>query len=309
MFTSRSFRLYAPLNLPDGMRSKLVLGATDVDISGGDALVADETLFEKIPQLGHAAIRSIYWETQQERQTRIVVREIPVGWRGDMYSLYLLSASIEQASFLDGIQDGFGNVPWQQPMIQDSWRPPLVFRAASSGKMWILNVGEPYQELADWTVYAEKTGRFEPICRISFTPDGVAPVTLLPKQVRALALLLDKTLGTGEGEGTQQPTARLRVRMQHVWANAAIRPWALEDADAYNSRTEIDAGLRDWAEGDASAKMAYKKILRAYPQAEKAMSRYYSSQFGLPGLKAAERAKWVLDIAFRSSFTFPRATP
>jgi hypothetical protein len=304
MFTSRYFHLYAPLSLPDKMYSKLVLGTPDLDISGGNALVADETLFEKVPQLGSDAIRSVYWESQPKRQVRIVVKERSVGWRGDMYSLYLLKVATEQADFLDDMQEGLEKVPQQQPEIQNSLRPPLVFRDGLSGKMWILSVGEPYQELADWTVYAEKTGSFEPICRVNFTPSGTAAAARLPKQVKDLAILLDKTLGAGESEGTLQPTAKLKVLMRHVWANVAIRPWSIESTDASNTREEVDGALRTWAYGDASAGEVYKQIVQAYPKAEKALSHYYSSQFGLPGSKANELAKNVLDAAFRSNFRF-----
>jgi hypothetical protein len=301
MFTSRYFHLYAPLSLPDNMHSKLVLGVPDLDISGGDALVADERLFEKVPQQGPHAIRSVYWETQPERQVRIVVKERPMGWRGDTYSLYLPGVTTEQADFLEDTQEGLGNAPQQRSVVQDSWRPPLVFRDGLSGKMWFLTVGEPYQELADWTVYAEKVGSFEPICRVSFTPDGTEAAARLPKQVKYLAILLDKTLGTGEGEGTSQPTAWRRVQMRHVWANVAIRPWSFDDIDA-PAREAVDDGLRAWAYGDVSAGGVYRQILRSYPKAEKALSHYYSSQFSLPRSKASKLAKNVLDAAFRSNF-------
>ena len=128
MFTSTSFYLNAPLRFPDGMRSKLVLGATDLDLSGGDALVADETLFEKVPQQDPHTIRSVYWETQPERQVRIVVKERPMGWRGDTYSLYLPGVTTDhQTGFLKDTQEGLGKALQQRSVVQDSWRPPLVF--------------------------------------------------------------------------------------------------------------------------------------------------------------------------------------
>jgi len=50
MFNSKSSRLYAPLLIPDGMNSELVLGTMALDISGGGAIEANEDIFEKVPR-------------------------------------------------------------------------------------------------------------------------------------------------------------------------------------------------------------------------------------------------------------------
>lgn len=304
MFNSKAPRLYAPLVIPDKVNSELVLGATALDISGGDALKTNEDYFEKVPQLGDGAMRSVYWGKQIQRGTRIVVKEIPVGWRGDMYSLYLLDANVEQNEFLKDVQHGYRESKYSA-LVKDTWRSPLVFLQSSSQKLWFIVVGEPYQVLADWNVYKETAdGGFQRSCEITFHPKGKSTLALLPRTVQKFANLIDDTIGPGRDEGTLQPTARLRLHAQHVWANAALRPWALSESDTYNSTDEVKAGLLAWSQNGPSYRRVHREILRTYPLAESDIGNYYMRQFHLPKDKANRLAKWILDIAFRASYTF-----
>lgn len=302
MFNSRSSRLYAPLSMTDGMHSELALGASHLDISGGDALEVNEKQFEKVPQLGDTATRSVYWGRNAEHGIRIVVSETPFGWRGDMYSLYLLDSTVSQIDFLKNIQERYGKSIYSA-LVQDTWRPPLVFLSKSK-QMWFIVVGEPYQILADWAVYKETSGGFKRACVVKFHPEGANAMGLLPKEVQHFAHLLDETIGPGRDEGTLQPTARLRIQVQHVWANAALRPWALSDSDTYNSTDEVKAGLVAWSQNGPSYRRVHKEILRTYPLAERALDDYYMRQLHFPKKKANSLAKWVLDIAFRANYTF-----
>jgi hypothetical protein len=304
MFNSKSSRLYAPLSIPDRMKSELVLGASGLDISGGGALEANEDQFERVPQLGNAAIRSVYWGKNAKHGVRIAVKETPLGWRGDMYSLYLLDANVGSNDFLKDTQEDYGKSKYSA-LVQDTWRPPLVLLLSSSKKIWFIDVGQPYQILADWAVYKETSNGFERGCIVRFRPEGANAMALLPKSVQRVAHLLDETIGPGRDEGTLQPTARLRLQVQHVWANAALRPWALSDSDTYNSTDEVEAGLVAWSQKGPSYSQVRKEILRAYPLAEQDLSGYYIRQFNLPKKKANSLAKWVLDIALRANYTFP----
>lgn len=103
-----------------------------------------------------------------------------------------------------------------------------------------------------------------------------------------------------------QPTARLRGAVQYVWGNVALRPWAVSEADVYNSREEVDAGLEAWSKGDSgpSYRRVYKEILAAYPVALEALRQYYGSTFSLSNEKAQALATYVLDIALRANYSF-----
>jgi hypothetical protein len=290
MFHSTAQRLYAPLTIPTGLRSTLVLGASELDISGGNALISTED-FEKLPQ----GIRNIYRAKETNGPLRVVVREVPVGWRGDMYDLYLLDAAVTKDEFLNSINSASGSATYQ-PVVSDAWRPPLVFQK------WFVDVGQPFQILSDWRVYSSKEKRA--ICTIIFSPPGKDAAARLPRHVKTLARKLDVALGPGDDEGTLQPTARTRLDANHVLANAAVRPWALVDRDAYNSRSEVDAGLEDWAKVNNSRSRLYSEILKEYRVAERSLATYYKSTYGLHQQKAKEAAAWVLDLVFRSFFVF-----
>jgi hypothetical protein len=296
MYQSTAQRLYAPLSIPIDLQSTLVLGASARDISGGDALTSTED-FEKLPQ----DTRSIYWAKETNGALRVVVREVPVGWRGDMYDLYLLDAAVAKGDFLNGIESATGSSPYQ-PLVSGTWRPPLVFRRGQPKAIWFIDVGQPFQILSDWRVYSSKERHA--ICTIAFIPPGKDPAGLLPRPVTKLARKLDEALGPGNDEGTLQPTARTRLDAKHVLANAALRPWALTDGDAYNSRSEVEAGLEDWAKVSKSRRRLYSEIRKEYPLAEHSLAAYYASAYGLQPQKAQEAAAWVLDLTFRSFFVF-----
>lgn len=303
MFKSKSARLYAPLIIPDAMNSELVLGATDLDISGGDALKSNQRMFKKIPMPRDSSPRSMYLGKHLGNGVRIVVKETPHGWRGDTYSLYMLKANVSQKDFLNETEADYNKSEYSA-LIEDTWRPPLIFVRKSTPKMWFLVVGEPYEVLADWTVYRETSNGYEKSCIIRFHPEMKNATSLLPKSVQHFEHLLDETIGPGYDEGTLQPTARLRLTIQHVWANAALRPWALSESDTYNSAEEVKTGLITWSKNGKSYERIFKEIMRIYPLAEHDLSDYYMQQFHLPKNKADKLAKWILDIAFRSHYAF-----
>jgi hypothetical protein len=298
MYESIAPRLYAPLVVPKVMQSKMILGAWEREISGGDAL--DSTAeFEKIPR----DIRSIYWSTGADDGYRIVVREISVGWRGDMYSLYLLDSNIQKSDFVGKI-DSASDISLYQPVIFQSWRPPLVFKRGEQGAKWFIDVGQPFEILGDWKVYTSKSRNA--ICTIAFHSTAKDPIALLPKQVVALSKKFDEALGPGVDEGTLQQTARTRLDAEHVLANAALRPWALADGDAYNTRSEVDSGLEEWAKVNRARRRLCDEIKKTYPIAEHALASYYASAYGLQPQKAKEMAAWALDLVYRSYFVFSK---
>jgi hypothetical protein len=304
MFNSDAQRLYAPPTDLDELTSELVLRPEALDISGGHALQEDPAAFDQFPA-GERPGGSIYWAKTTQDRVRIALRESPMGWQGDMYSLYVLPAEMEKDAFLAEISD-----PSPQPrsteLISNAWRPPLVFQIKSSRRMWLIDVGEPYVALGPWQVYRASSGPPDPVCAIQFRPTAITDVlSLLPEPVAFFAHLLDQTIGPGLDEGTSQPTARLRISVQHVWANVAQRPWAVSEADVYNSREEVDAGMKTWSLGGRSRLRVYKDILAAYPVALHSLCAYYERTFSLSKDKAQSLAKYVLDIALRANYSFP----
>lgn len=297
MFRSNAIRLYAPLVIPDGMRSTMVLGAEDTDISGGDALYATDEFERLIWNL-----RSVYWAKDPDAGKRLVVAERSLGWRGDMYFLYQLDETIDSSTFLNAMKSETAERSFEA-IIAQSWRPPLVFSLPDNGGKWFIDVGQPFEVLSDWRVY--KAGASEPACTMVFRDPPNNPHGRLPVAVRKLAGQLDEALGPGMDEGTLQPTANIRGKTQHILASAALRPWALSWSDAYNSREEVEAGLEAWAEINNSRARLRSEIGRTYPEAQHALATYYVKNFKLSPRQADEVSAWVTDLLFRSYFVFP----
>ncbi|QYK11888.1 hypothetical protein K0I63_14115 [Shewanella rhizosphaerae] len=307
MFNSKSTQLYAPLDIPENLNSNLILGSSALDISGGAALEADQDQFEKVPQFGEESIRSVYWEKNITGGVRIAVKETSFGWRGDMYSLFLIDSKAQKNEFLQDLQESYGHSKYTA-LIGDVWRSPLIFLSKQTKRKWFMSVGQPYDFLAPWAIYINSSEAFDQSCTIKFRPDVKLSQSLLPNPVQYFAHLLDETMGPGNDEGTLQPTARLRNHVQDVWANAALRPWALSDSDTYNSTEEVNMALAAWSKTGSSYKKVYAEIIKSYPVAEKSLSYFYINNFNLSKNQAEKIAKWVLDIAYRAHYSFPNGS-
>jgi hypothetical protein len=309
VFRSNAPYLYAPPEVPVDGASELVLGPSDLDISGGDALVADPEVFDKEPKLGDFSHRSVYWQKSSQAGYRLAIDETPHGWRGDRYAVFAVSESTKLDDFITQVSSDLPRRGVVRPLAEDSWRPPLVFRSRS-GPLWFIDVGPPSEFLGAWSVYVGNARIPKVSCSIDFRPRSIRrAVELLPPPVRTLAALLDKTIGSGEGEGPMQQTAHLRLEVQHGWANAALRPWALESLPPYNARAEVDASLVDWARKASYNEDLLARIRRQYRLAEPSMATYYRVRFGLSKTESKRLAARALDIMFRANYVFNKERP
>lgn len=295
MFNSSAPRLYAPLVLPEGMQSRMLLGAAELDISGGDALSSTED-FQRYP----SGNRHLYWEAQTHYPQRLVLHEVGGGWRGDRYSLYWVDAGVTPEDFLRQLSDSADAAP--VAVVSDSWRPPLVLQTTPEQGKWMIDVGQPFEVLANWQVYA--AGAREATCTIAFVPAEQTPEAGLPAPLLRLVSQLDAALGEGEGEGTLQPTARIRLASRHALANVALRPWAISSTQAYNSRAQVEAGLGVWAATADANRQLFEQIQATYPEAERELADYYVSTFDLSESVARKSAAWNLDVLLRTFFVF-----
>ena len=227
-----------------------------------------------------------------------------------MYSLFVLQSDVTPEQFRADVAESNSRHRYS-PLVDRSWRTPLVFWSKITQKPWIIVVDETYEQLGQWRVLLANSDSYQSACLIKFWPDqGQARAPrILPKEVREFASLLDQTLGYGPEQGTLQATARLRMDSQHTWRNAAYRPWALSENDACNSKQQVDDGLLQWSHTGLSYARMYARIQRMYPVAEAALSRYYESKFKLSHNRAKRVAHWVLDVAYRSNFVFSGGNP
>jgi hypothetical protein len=302
-FASDSPRLYAPLILSAKPKSAFVLGALELDISGGDALQTDGSTFEKFLTPQSSKVKTVYWQTHGEQGRRLVVQEIPHGWRGETYSAFITADGQTINDFVTRVEQR-EQLTSTEKIVSESWRPPLVFQRGVSGPIWLIDVGQPFIFLGAWSVYALELGS-KLSCSIDFRPRAVKDsIALLPAPTANLFRLLDKAIGSGEGEGTQQSTTWIRVNVQHTLANTALRPWALQSP--HNSRAEVDFGLDRWAHESKYNRRLFQALRVKYPKAERALAAHYHQHFDLGQIKSKQMAAYALDIAYRSHFVFSK---
>jgi hypothetical protein len=120
--------------------------------------------------------------------------------------------------------------------------------------------------------------------------------------------MLDEALGPGTGEGTLHQSARIRTTVDKEWANAAQRPWALTSTP-YNSRAEVDAGLREWARGNGARARLLRRIRALYPGAERDLAAYYARRRSGRSGSPSALARKALDHMFRTYFVFSKNAP
>ncbi len=294
-FYSKAFRLDDAVTLPKGP-VRVVAQRIDGDLSGGDAVNADTAIFDSRPQPADGDVRKLYWQISPVAGVRWAISVRTGGWRGDFYSLYALDPSVAEAGFTPA-----DDKPDPRRILTETWMPPLILSDNRNGAIWAVDT-----RYENWVVYATGPDGVAERCRIVFGPRVKATFDLLPAPLRALAVDLDGTMGDGRDEGTLQPTATLRDEAGHAWENAVLRPWAVT-TKPYNTRRDVDAGLRHWSHGSADFRTLYRRIQAEYPAAVDALADLYVRRFGKAPEAAHALAVRNLDVVYRSSFVFPQA--
>lgn len=303
-FRSASPTLQWPVPGPSDPATRIVLSRKAEDISGGDGIRADPAVFDRILLPGVRDI--LFWQRQERDGVRLAVVDHPVSWHGDWYRTISLSALIspEGLAQMDRNDGWMSDAAVRLVLGDNRWSPPVVLEDRQTKNLWLIDPGEVFGIMADWTVLVPGPEGMTPVCTIRFVPgDAVIGLEALPRAVRRFAALADEALGPGLDEGTTQPTARIRFELRKTWALATERPWALT-GQLRNTRAEVDAGLRAWAKGVP----ARERLLAAVPdrqaEAEHALALSYRSRFGLSSRQSRVVAEFVLDYLFRSHFRF-----
>lgn len=152
-FESDEYFLYAPPVIPASVKSTLVLQPDGVDISGGDALKFDPSVFDKLQNDGEYAPGSVFWKRTAEFGNRLLVDIRPHGWQGDVYSVFMVKENFTLREFLAQDRDDVKKNLQLDLIILNGWRPPLIFQNKMSGATWLIDVGPPYAFLSDWKIY------------------------------------------------------------------------------------------------------------------------------------------------------------
>lgn len=300
-YGSRSPNVYAPQPLPKNFPSVAVLGPDGVELSAGDAIVADPDTFDKL-RIEQGYPGSTYWQNNPAHGYRLAVIETRHGWRGDNYTLVTVDAGVSAQAV--SAQHEKGTLPAAALMMNETgWRPPFIYRR-QDGALWVVTVGHVAIFLANWKVYVPGQSGFRHACTIRFRPGVERAIELLPQPVRKLEAMLDRSLRRENSieDGTLQPARRLRIEVEHAWANAAMRPWAY--LSAYNTRAEVERGLQQWAMYSRANSRNLKLIRRHYAPAQLALANYYRTRFGIAAGAAQRQARYILDRMLRSHYYF-----
>jgi hypothetical protein len=304
-FRSTDASLFGPFEPPDGLGSTISLDRTEKDISAGGGVDNDTNVFSNISApVPTGGALTIFWQDRPRNGKRIAVVDRPFNWQGDWYSIYLIGAEASSKDLAKDLETADEASRKYKPILADRWNPPLVLTDDESGASWFIDVGEPYPALADWQVYTVDAGVARSPCRISFRPNVKSTVSLMPEPVQQFAASLDSVLGSGRDEGDLHPTARIRFNVALAWANAGVRPWALTDGP-YNTREEVDEGLKQWAFESTKRKAVYDDIRRQYAGARDALTEYYESRFKLQPKAARDMGAYVIDMMYRQYLVFP----
>ncbi len=140
--------------MPQDIGSALVLYPSELNISGGDALVADASVFKKIPKDNQDIYaRSIYWQMNANHGLRYVMNEDIFGSYGDQYTLFAVKEDITSEQFIKNYSRNPQETAFT-PLVEEGWRPPLMLQEKNNGNVWAIDVGAPYVFLGDWNIYS-----------------------------------------------------------------------------------------------------------------------------------------------------------
>lgn len=305
-FLSDSPLLYWPITAPSHLDHHVVLSRKARDISGGDGIVSDPVVFERIEPSGRS-LRAIHWQKEPFLGHRIVVVTSLFSWRGDRYDTYLFKAGVPTTS----LDDMFSNAERAREASSNllhkekSWNPHVLVLDRQAGEVWGIDQGEAFEILGPWRIdQVTATGVTSP-CEIIFWSGKKSGLELLPDAVKKLASSLDEALGPGLNEGTLNPTHRIRHNVERGWSLVSVRPWAL-NLKPSNSRAEVETGLKTWSTRHNHRARLYQEIFDQIQPAQDALAGYYISKFALEAEVAKQFSRYAMDIMFRAYFVFPR---
>jgi hypothetical protein len=304
VFQSEAITTYVPAALPQSFGSRFSLHAPDDQQVTATMLDSDPRIFEKLDFAAGSPVRHVaFWQRTPQSGRRLVVTERTFGWQGDVYALLSLDANITRDVLLRELQAHPHDDDYPYPtLVAFSWDPPVILTDKATGKSWVI-IQDTRFKLGAWSVLTTENDGTQRRCTIRFEPQVRKAVYLLPAPVQRYAALLDEALGPGNNEGTLQQTARMRAAINLFWGDAALRPWGL-DGSAYNTRKQVDDGLRAWSKGDAKRKAVLAAIIDQKSKAEAALATYYANKFRMPDADAKRLADFILGVMYRSYFVF-----
>ncbi|MEO7505521.1 MAG: hypothetical protein ABIT69_10105 [Sphingomicrobium sp.] len=294
-FNATGDTLLWPIAKPANPDIRIAIAQNGLDISAGHGVDADPALFDTVSR---EPTKIVFVQRRATGGGRMILVETGYGWRGDFYEVLLAEPAETAEQAITRLRQSPGT-----SAIDAGLTPPLIFHSRRANAMWLIDRGQRFEPLHEWTVMVPTGGKLARLCQIRFgTSDGLA---LLPRPVRRLAALLDEALGPGADEGTLQQTARRRIMVAQGWANAASRPWAVTGNPYAQSVATIDQGLASWSRHNIKRTQVVTSIHALRRPAERALGDYLARRFsGRAGAPRSD-AHAIIERMSRSYFAFP----
>lgn len=283
------------------------LPADLMSISTQDGEYFEEYSYPNTPKLSDGNLLSpIRFSKFVHHGRRLVEVWYPTSWKDYASAMYVIDDLVDVNAFAANAAHPRFTSPVQLkliPFIINS-SGARILRSRDTTSLIVIDVGGEFDVLPDWNVYVSTPTGFEQKCAIQFHPRRRNLSTLLPSQVQGLLRLLDRTIGNEDYTGSLRPIDAIRTSVRKSVANAALRPWV--QIEPYNSRDVVNAQLENWSHQSASCRRIYNAIKSSYPEAEKALVKYYQATMKLSHGEAIALAPKVLDIVFRTHYIFSK---
>ncbi|WP_282120486.1 hypothetical protein [Ruegeria atlantica] len=279
-------------------------------ISGGYTLYDAESFEGKEPKGNPRNYDEYYWQRVPQNGKRLVVWSSTHSWRGNWFFLFYLDQNQRFEEFFEALWSlPRGQVDMPSLLQDDQWQAPTILKNSDEkgGAFWLINQRHQHAKWGIWDIMVPTIDEMILPCWIDFVPDRPTGLEAMPVAVRRFALLADEALGPGTNEGTLQPTARIRSRVEQKWALISERPWALT-RPLYNTRDEVDGGLAVWADQIPARAVFYRNLKREYKRAEPQLANFLTDRFGIEPKQAERYSAFAMDYMLRSYFVFHSAS-
>jgi hypothetical protein len=245
-----------------------------------------------------------FWQRKAEESFRYVVDLERLDGGGNHYSIFEVPEAISSDDFLAlSYERGEANTGKLNFLFGMS-RPPFMLKTKDTGRIWGLFVSAavPFQE---WTVFSHSGRGSVENCKIIFGPAVKKSfVEVLPEDVGKLAGSLDRLLRKGKTGGSSKSPDDVPEEVQWMWANVAMRPWAVQSKPPKNTREHLDWDFLAWLETRKAYAGIYHDIIYQYPKAEKSLASYYAHELGKSPEESENLARSVLEFVCRTYFKY-----
>ena len=169
-------------------------------------------------------IYTVFWQTNTNTRTRLVFT-VSFLHGAQVYGVDLIPVSWSPAQYDEMAQHRTSGDEIVQA-VPGGYLQHLVFQRKDNAALWLIHVGETYDFLPNWRVYAGVAARYPDTCQIQFRPPANHASLLLPPAVQQLDRLMLQSMGERpwgrDGTPSGYPAEYSALMTQYVIAEKAL---------------------------------------------------------------------------------------